>query len=121
MATEPDPTKDLETYMKQPDYAAPEWHFASTIDGDRYAVITDLDHDYAGWSVEIEQEGEIEIGQVVSRTLWRDDGTDFNLFGRGDSVDGWGAAVEEGALLTAFSHPRATVSRSIRGSTRENG
>ncbi|WP_256991825.1 MULTISPECIES: hypothetical protein [unclassified Rhodococcus (in: high G+C Gram-positive bacteria)] len=94
--------------MKQFDYVAPEWHFASTIDGDRYAVITDLDHDYTGWSVEIEQEGEIEIGQVVSKTLWRDDETDVNLYGHGNSVDGWVAPVEGGALLTAFHTPTGT-------------
>lgn len=97
--------------MKQSDDVAPEWHFASTIDGDRYAVITDLDHDYAGWSVEVEQEGDIQIGQVVPRTLWRDDKTDFNLFGRGDLVDGWGAPVEGGALLTAVFTPSGTSPR----------
>ncbi|OZE96522.1 hypothetical protein [Rhodococcoides fascians] len=80
--------------MNQPDNTAPEWHFASTIDGDRYAVITDFDHDYTGWSVEVEQQGDIQIGPVTSRTLWRMDHTDFNLFGIGDSVDGWVAPVE---------------------------
>ncbi|WP_237669242.1 MULTISPECIES: hypothetical protein [unclassified Rhodococcus (in: high G+C Gram-positive bacteria)] len=94
--------------MKQSDHPAPEWHFASTIDGDRYAVITNLDHDYAGWSVEVEQEGGIQIGQVMSETLWRDDDTDFNLLGLGDSVDGWCAPVEGGALLTAFFTPAGT-------------
>ncbi len=107
-ATKSYPTKELETSMKQSDDVAPEWHFASTIDGDRFAVITDLDHDYAGWSVEVEQEGDIQIGQVVPKTLWRGDETDLNLFGLGDSVDGWVAPVEGGELLTAFFTPPGT-------------
>ncbi|MDV8079794.1 hypothetical protein R4P47_24825 [Rhodococcus sp. IEGM 1370] len=38
----------------------------------------------------------------MSTTLWRHDETDFNLSGLGDSVEGWGAPLEGGALLTAF-------------------
>lgn len=104
-----DTPQPKETHLIQPDSTAPEWHFASTIDGDRFAVVTDVDHDYTGWSVEVEQQRDIQIGQVTSRTLWREgEESDFNLFGIGESTAGWVAPVEGGALLTAFFTPEGT-------------
>lgn len=95
--------------MNRHNDVAPEWHFASTINGDRYAVITDLEHDYSGWSVEVEQQGDVQIGPVGARTLWREDeADDFNMFGIGDSVNGWAAPVEGGALVRAFLTPTGT-------------
>lgn len=94
--------------MNETHNASPDWHFASTVNGDRYAVITDLKGDYTGWSVEVEQAGEIHIGQVVSKTLWREDDTDYNLFGIGEPSTGWVAPIEGGALLTAFFTPTGT-------------
>ncbi|MGA9874162.1 MAG: hypothetical protein WBQ44_23885 [Rhodococcus sp. (in: high G+C Gram-positive bacteria)] len=91
-----------------PAASSPDWHFAATVDGDRYAVITDLNHHYTGWSVEVEHDGETQLGPVLPRTLWRELNDDFNLLGLGESTGGWAASIEPGAILTAFLTPDGT-------------
>jgi hypothetical protein len=49
--------EDLVPSHLAPTSVCPRWHFASTIGADRHAAITDLDHIYSGWSVEIAHEG----------------------------------------------------------------
>lgn len=91
-----------------PKSVCPRWHFASTANADRYAVITDHDHDYSGWAVEIAHQGDTHIGQFSRKTLWRNDKEDFNLLGLGPSAAGWAAPIEGGAILEAFITPTGT-------------
>ncbi|WP_261768989.1 MULTISPECIES: hypothetical protein [unclassified Rhodococcus (in: high G+C Gram-positive bacteria)] len=68
-------------------------------------MITDLDHTYDGWSVEVSHDEDTHLGQMTSKTLWRSDDGDFNLLGLGDSASGWAAPVEPGAIVDAFITP----------------
>ncbi|MFC8181380.1 hypothetical protein ACFULT_21105 [Rhodococcus sp. NPDC057297] len=100
--------EELSSSRLAPASVCPRWYFATTINAERYAVIADLEHNYSGWSVEIAHEGNVHLGQLSQKALWRSEEPDFNLIGLGDPVTGWAVPIDGGAIVEAFITPTGT-------------
>lgn len=81
---------------------SPGWHFGSFMSSERFVVITDLEHDFTGWAVEVTQDDDLNMVPISAKTLYRNESEDFNLHGQGETFHGFAASVEPGAQLIAF-------------------